>query len=66
MKSFIDRIFKAKQQKKAINEPVVTETNEKATEAVIKSIEIDLPKPKHFPDCTCVKCLRWRSKYDSK
>jgi hypothetical protein len=72
MKSFIDRVFKSKQQKQKelldeITHTEVTEATEKATKAVIKSIKVDeskevYAKPGHyFPDCNCFKCVRWRN-----
>jgi hypothetical protein len=29
-------------------------------EEVKKEEVVTYPKPKHFPDCTCFKCDRWR------
>ena len=72
MKAFIDKIFKKrKQDVKQLEEPIRTE--DKATEAMVEAIieevkevikkeEIVIyPKPKHFPDCNCFKCERWRN-----
>jgi hypothetical protein len=69
MKSFIDRVFKMKKQKKekVINEKLITEVKEQATEAVIEAIKVEEPKevyskPGHyFDDCNCFKCVRWRN-----
>jgi len=72
MKAFIEKIFKAKKQKQQeiLDEITNTEVEKQATEAVIKSIKVELPKeekviysrPGHyFPDCNCIKCVRWRN-----
>jgi len=72
MKAFIEKIFKAKKQKQQeiLDEITNTEVEKQATEAVIKSIKVKLPKeekviysrPGHyFPDCNCIKCVRWRN-----
>ena len=71
MKAFIERVFKSKQrkQKELLDEIANTEVKEQATEAVVEAIikevkkekEVVYPKPKHFPDCNCFKCVRWRN-----
>jgi ribosomal protein S3AE len=74
MKAFIDRVFKSKQRKqKELLDEIVTEAKEQATEAdveaIIKEVKKDIkkeaevvyPKPNHFPDCNCFKCIRWRN-----
>ena len=74
MKSFIERVFKSKKQKQKelLDEIANTEVKEQATEAVVEAIikevkkdikkeaEVVYPKPNHFPDCNCFKCLRWK------
>jgi ribosomal protein S25 len=67
MKAFIDRIFnKRKQDDKQIKESITTETKatEAMVEAIIKEVKqeqvITYPKPNHFPDCNCNKCMRWK------
>ena len=73
MKSFIDKIFKKrKSDAEQIEEPIRTE--DKATEAVVEAIIEEVKKdiikeevkevftkPKHFPDCNCFKCVRWKN-----
>ena len=74
MKSFIDRIFKAKKQKEILDEIIHTKNTEVAVEAVIKEVKKEIKKkevkevkevfakPGHyFPDCNCFKCIRWRN-----
>jgi hypothetical protein len=75
MKAFIDKVFKKrKQDAEQSEEPIRTEN--KATEAMVESIieevkevikkevkkeeVVSYPKPKHFPDCNCFKCERWK------
>ena len=74
MKSFIERVFKSKKQKQKelLDEITNTAVKEQATEVVVEAIikevkkdikkeaEVVYPKPKHFPDCNCFKCLRWK------
>ncbi len=74
MKAFIDRIFKAKKQKKILDEI----THAEVKEVVVKAVKVKVPKevevPKevkekviynkpghYFPDCNCFKCVRWRN-----
>jgi hypothetical protein len=67
MKAFIEKIFKSKKLKKE------KEVKEQATEAMVESIIEEVKevikkeevkevfvKPKHFPDCNCFKCVRWK------
>ena len=74
MKSFIERIFKAKKQKQKeiLDEIANTEVKEQATEAAVEAIIEEVKKdskkkevyskPGHyFPDCNCFKCVRWRN-----
>ena len=71
MKSLIDKVFKKrKQDVEQLEEPLRTE--DKATEAVVEAIieevkevikkeeVVTYPKPKHFSDCNCFKCDRWK------
>jgi aspartate/glutamate racemase len=72
MKAFIDKVFKKrKQDAEQIEEPIRTE--DKATEAVVEAIIEEVKKdiikeevkevfvkPKHFSDCNCFKCVRWK------
>ncbi len=70
MKAFIDRVFKMKKQKQKelLDEITNTEVKEQATKAVIKDSKVETPKeeevvypkPNHFPDCNCFKCVRWK------
>jgi len=76
MKSFIDRVFKSKQQKQKelLDDITNTEVIEENKEILSKQIEISIKKhveevkeevvkhkkPNHFPDCNCFKCLRWK------
>ena len=58
MKAFIEKVFKMKKLKE-----------DQATEAMVESIIEDVKeevkevftKPKHFPDCNCFKCVRWKN-----
>ena len=73
MKAFIDRIFKkrkkdAEQIETSIKEKVTqaaVETIIEEVKEVIKKEEVKkeevvvYPKPNHFPDCNCFKCVRW-------
>jgi len=75
MKSLIDKVFKKrKQDVEQLEEPLRTEN--KATEAMVEAIieevkeviikelkqgeVVTYSKPKHFPDCNCFKCERWK------
>jgi hypothetical protein len=75
MKSFIEKVFKMKKQKQKeiLDEIIHTESKEQdteaAVEAIIKEVKKDIKKeevkevftkPKHFPDCNCFKCVRWK------
>jgi hypothetical protein len=75
MKSFIEKVFKMKKQKQKeiLDEIIHTESKaqdtEVAVEAIIKEVKKDIKKeevkevfvkPKHFPDCNCFKCVRWK------
>jgi len=68
---------KKKQDAKQPKEPIRTEdkATETMVEAIIKEVkevikkeevkkeveEIKYPKPRHFPDCTCFKCYKWKN-----
>ena len=60
MKAFIERIFKARKEKKL--KEVLQEADkfvqDKATQAAIEAIQI--AKPDHTNDCECNKCINWR------
>ena len=49
---------------KQANEDVQNKATEAAVEAIIKEVKKESKvvylKPKHFPDCNCFKCERWR------
>jgi hypothetical protein len=75
MKAFIERVFKSKKQKQKelLNEITHTEVEKQATEAAVEAIikevkkeevkkeeVVTYPKPNHFSDCNCFKCLRWK------
>jgi transcriptional regulatory protein LevR len=61
------------ENKKVLAEQIETSIKEKVTQAavetiieevkeVIKKEEVVIyPKPNHFPDCNCFKCVRWRN-----
>lgn len=64
MKAFIEKIFKSKKLKKEQEAKVTEKATEAMVEAIIKEVkteEIKLKKPSHFPDCNCFKCIRWRN-----
>jgi hypothetical protein len=64
MKEFIDKIFKPKKLKKEVEvkvEAIIEEVKEVIKKEEVKKEEVvTYPKPKHFPDCTCFKCDRWK------
>jgi ribulose kinase len=71
MKAFIEKIFKSKKLKKeqevkeqateSIVEAIIEEVKEVIKKEEVKKEEVvTYPKPKHFPDCTCFKCDRWK------
>jgi hypothetical protein len=66
MKAFIEKIFKPKKLKKEKEVEVKVEAIIEEVKEVIKKEEVKkeevvtYPKPKHFPDCTCFKCDRWK------
>jgi hypothetical protein len=66
MKEFIDKVFKPKKLKKEKEVEVKVEAIIEEVKEVIKKEEVKkeevvtYPKPKHFPDCTCFKCDRWK------
>jgi len=69
MKEFIDKIFKPKKLKKekeveateAKVEAIIEEVKEVIKKEEVKKEEVGTyPKPKHFPDCNCFKCVRWK------
>ena len=73
MKSFIDRVFKKRKydaeqaKEQIIEQPIkqVEQIKEEATLAAIEAIvkeEVIYNKPGHyFPDCNCIKCIKWRN-----
>ena len=58
MKAFIDRIFKARKEKK---ESIQDQATQAAVEAIVQEVkqEIKKEKPNHI-DCECKECLNWR------
>jgi hypothetical protein len=66
MKAFIEKIFKSKKLKKekateAMVEAIIEEVKEVIKKEEVKKEEVvTYPKPKHFPDCNCFKCERWK------
>jgi hypothetical protein len=71
MKAFIEKIFKSKKLKKekevkeqateAMVESIIEEVKEVIKKEEAKKEEVvTYPKPKHFPDCNCFKCDRWK------
>jgi hypothetical protein len=69
MKEFIDKVFKPKKLKKekeveateAKVEAIIEEVKEVIKKEEVKKEEVvTYPKPKHFPDCNCFKCERWK------
>jgi hypothetical protein len=64
MKEFIDKVFKPKKLKKEVEvkvEAIIEEVKEVIKKEEVKKEEVvTYPKPKHFPDCTCFKCDRWK------
>jgi hypothetical protein len=70
MKAFIEKIFKSKKLKKekevkeqateAMVEAIIEEVKEVIKKEVKKEEVVTYPKPKHFPDCNCFKCERWK------
>ena len=64
MKEFIDKVFKPKKLKKEVVvkvEAIIEEVKEVIKKEEVKKEEVvTYPKPKHFPDCTCFKCDRWK------
>lgn len=65
MKAFIERVFKSKKLKKEQEAKVTEQATEAMVEAIIEEVkkeqETQYPKPKHFSDCNCIKCLKWRN-----
>jgi hypothetical protein len=64
MKEFIDKVFKPKKLKKEkeveATEAKVEAIIEEVKEVIKKEEVVTYPKPKHFPDCNCFKCERWK------
>jgi hypothetical protein len=69
MKEFIDKVFKPKKLKKEKEvkatktkvEAIIEEVKEVIKKEEVKKEEVvTYPKPKHFPDCNCFKCDRWK------
>jgi hypothetical protein len=66
MRAFIERVFKSKKLKteKKDTEAIVESIIEEVKEVIIKELKqgevVTYSKPKHFPDCNCFKCVRWR------
>jgi transcriptional regulatory protein LevR len=43
-------------------ETIIEEVKEVIKKEEVKKEEVVIyPKPNHFPDCNCFKCVRWRS-----
>ena len=68
MKEFIDNVFKPKKLKKEKEveatktkvEAIIKEVKEVIKKEEVKKEEVvTYPKPNHFPDCNCFKCVRW-------
>jgi len=59
------------ENKKVLAEQIETSIKEKVTQAAVEAIIEEVkevikkeevvvyPKPNHFPDCNCFKCVRW-------
>ena len=59
------------ENKKVLAEQIETSIKEKVTQAAVETIIEEVkevikkeevvvyPKPNHFPDCNCFKCIRW-------
>ena len=65
MKAFIERVFKSKKLKQEQEAKVTEQATEAMVEAIIEEVkkeveEVKYPKPNHFSDCNCYKCLRWK------
>jgi len=69
MKAFIEKVFKSKKLKKEKEveatktkvEAIIKEVKEVIKKEEVKKEEVvTYPKPKHFPDCNCFKCDRWK------
>jgi len=66
MRAFIERVFKSKKLKKEKKdtEAIVESIIEEVKEVIIKELKqgevVTYSKPKHFPDCNCFKCGRWK------
>jgi protein-disulfide isomerase len=43
-----------------VKEVIKKEVKEVIKKEVIKEEVVSYPKPKHFPDCNCFKCERWK------
>jgi hypothetical protein len=73
MKSFIDKIFKKRkpdaeqieEDKEIFSEQIEASIKERVAQNKINMEEVEkeiYKKPGHyFPDCNCVKCVRWRN-----
>lgn len=61
MKDILDKIIKPKKAKKAADEKATEAMVEAIVQEVKKEAEVvKYPKPNHFPDCKCFKCMRWQ------
>jgi hypothetical protein len=66
MKDLLNKILKPKKIKKEKEVEVKVEAIIEEVKEIIKKEEVKkeevvtYPKPKHFPDCTCFKCDRWK------
>jgi hypothetical protein len=41
-------------------EAIIEEVKEVIKKEVKKEEVVSYPKPKHFPDCNCFKCVKWK------
>jgi len=63
MKEFIDKVFKPKKLKKEVQvkvEAIIEEVKEVIIKELKQGEVVTYSKPKHFPDCNCFKCERWK------
>ena len=56
MKAFIDRIFKARKEKK---ESIQDQATQAAVEAIVQEVKQEIKKEKHI-DCECKQCIEER------
>jgi hypothetical protein len=69
MKAFIDKVFKKRKkdaeqaEEQSIEQPVeqIEQVKKEATQSAIEPTRVEqVSKPKHFSDCKCFKCERWK------